>query len=91
MRGERGGSGKNGKSTLLWSMAGLHGLSGGQVLLDGEPVTKPHPQIAMVFQEANLLPWRTLIKNVQLPFEIKGINPAGALRYSTFIGYMNMD
>jgi NitT/TauT family transport system ATP-binding protein len=65
-----------GKSTLLWAMAGLHDLSGGQVLLDGEPVTRPHPQIGMVFQDANLLPWRTLLKNIHLPFEIKGLKPA---------------
>jgi NitT/TauT family transport system ATP-binding protein len=65
-----------GKSTLLWAMAGLHGLSRGEVRLDGEPITRPHPQIGMVFQEANLLPWRSLIKNIELPFEIKRLNPA---------------
>jgi NitT/TauT family transport system ATP-binding protein len=64
-----------GKTTLLWSMAGLHGLSGGRVLLDGEPVTGPHPQIGMVFQEANLLPWRNLQRNIEFPFEIKGVAP----------------
>ena len=47
-----------GKSTLLWAMAGLHELTSGQVLLDGEPVDRPHPEIGMVFQDANLLPWR---------------------------------
>lgn len=60
-----------GKSTLLWSMAGLHALSAGRILLDGQEVTKPDPQIAMVFQEANLLPWRSLQKNIELPFEIR--------------------
>jgi NitT/TauT family transport system ATP-binding protein len=60
-----------GKSTLLWSVAGLHALSGGRILLDGQEVTGPHPQIAMVFQEANLLPWRNLAKNIELPFEIR--------------------
>lgn len=60
-----------GKTTLLWSIAGLHSLSDGKVLLDNEEITGPHPQIGMVFQEANLLPWRTLNKNIQLPFEIK--------------------
>jgi len=64
-----------GKSTLLWAMAGLHGLSSGEILLDGQPVVKPHPQIAMVFQEANLLPWRNLINNIELPFEIRGLPP----------------
>jgi NitT/TauT family transport system ATP-binding protein len=64
-----------GKSTLLWAMAGLHGLTSGRVLLDGEPVIRPHPQIGMVFQEANLLPWRSLLKNIYLPFELKGLKP----------------
>lgn len=64
-----------GKTTLLWSMAGLHSLTSGSVTLDGEPVNGPHPQIGMVFQEANLLPWRTLSKNIQLPFEIKRQQP----------------
>ena len=64
-----------GKTTLLWSMAGLHDLSSGQVLLDGEAITKPNPQIAMIFQDANLLPWRNLQKNIELPFEIKRTKP----------------
>ena len=64
-----------GKSTLLWAMAGLHSLTSGEVRLDGEPVTRPHPAIGMVFQEANLLPWRSLLKNIQLPFELKGLKP----------------
>jgi len=64
-----------GKTTLLWSVAGLHPLTSGDVLLDGKPVTGPHPQIGMVFQEANLLPWRNLDKNIRFPFEIKGEEP----------------
>ena len=65
-----------GKTTLLWSMAGLHSLTRGQVLIDGAPVTQPHPQVAMMFQEANLLPWRNLIRNINLPFEIKRLKPS---------------
>ena len=64
-----------GKTTLLWSMSGLHPLTAGQVLLDGRPVNGPHPQIGMVFQEANLLPWRNLDANIRFPFEIKGAKP----------------
>jgi NitT/TauT family transport system ATP-binding protein len=64
-----------GKSTLLWSMAGLHGLSAGKIRLGQEPILKPHPEIAMIFQEANLLPWRNLEKNIELPFELKRIPP----------------
>jgi NitT/TauT family transport system ATP-binding protein len=64
-----------GKTTLLWSMAGLHDLSSGRITIDGETITGPHPQIAMIFQDANLLPWRTLLKNIHLPFELKRIAP----------------
>jgi NitT/TauT family transport system ATP-binding protein len=64
-----------GKTTLLWSIAGLHSLTSGEVRLDDEPVTGPHPQIGMVFQEANLLPWRNLNHNIEFPFEIKRQKP----------------
>jgi NitT/TauT family transport system ATP-binding protein len=60
-----------GKTTLLWSMAGLHALSGGEIRLGNELIVKPHPAIAMIFQDANLLPWRNLQKNIELPFELK--------------------
>ena len=65
-----------GKSTLLWAMSGLHPLTRGRILLDGTAVTRPHPQIAIIFQDANLLPWRNLLRNINLPFEIKHIPPA---------------
>jgi NitT/TauT family transport system ATP-binding protein len=64
-----------GKTTLLWAMSGLHGLTAGEVLLDGRPVTGPNPAIGMVFQEATLLPWRNLDANIRFPFEIKGTKP----------------
>ena len=64
-----------GKTTLLWSMSGLHRLSAGEVLLDGKPVVGPNPEIGMVFQDANLLPWRNLEANINFPFEIKGNRP----------------
>jgi NitT/TauT family transport system ATP-binding protein len=64
-----------GKTTLLWCMAGLHELSGGTISIDGKPITRPHPEIAMIFQDANLLPWRTLEKNIHLPFELKRTRP----------------
>jgi NitT/TauT family transport system ATP-binding protein len=65
-----------GKTTLLWAMSGLHALTSGQVILDGEPITGPRPQeIGVIFQEANLLPWRNLRQNIEFPFEIKGKSP----------------
>jgi NitT/TauT family transport system ATP-binding protein len=60
-----------GKSTLLWSMGGLHELTSGEIRLGREKIVKPHPEIAMIFQDANLLPWRNLAANIALPFELK--------------------
>ena len=62
-----------GKTTLLWAMSGLHRLTSGSVLLDGTPVKGARPEIGMVFQEANLLPWRSIMKNILYPFEIKSM------------------
>ncbi len=64
-----------GKTTLLWSMSGLHALTSGTVTLDGTPITGPRPEIGLVFQEANLLPWRTLLGNILFPFEVKRQRP----------------
>jgi NitT/TauT family transport system ATP-binding protein len=61
-----------GKTTLLWAMSGLHALTRGQVLLDDQPIEGPRPrEIGMIFQDANLLPWRNLRQNIEFPFEIK--------------------
>ncbi len=63
-----------GKSTLLWGMSGLHDLTSGQVIVNGTPVTGPRPEIGMIFQDANLLPWRNLWQNILFPFEIKKLD-----------------
>jgi len=63
-----------GKSTLLWAMSGLHDLTRGRILLGGTPVDGPRPEIGMIFQEANLLPWRNLWQNIHFPFEIKRLD-----------------
>jgi len=61
-----------GKTTLLWCLSGLHPQTSGTVEIDGVPMEKPMPdKIGMIFQDANLLPWRTLRQNIELPFEIK--------------------
>lgn len=64
-----------GKTTLLWSIAGLHHLTDGSINLGDEKVERPHPSIGMMFQDANLLPWRNVQKNIEFPFEIRRQNP----------------
>jgi NitT/TauT family transport system ATP-binding protein len=61
-----------GKTTLLSAIDGLLPISGGSLTLDGKPITKPGHDRAMVFQQASLLPWRTVLTNVIYGLEIQG-------------------
>jgi len=65
-----GGSGC-GKSTLLRTLAGLQAPTAGSVHFLGAPLTQPHPRAAVVFQQASLLPWRTVAKNVAFGLDFK--------------------
>ena len=60
-----------GKSTLLRIVAGLVSQSSGRVLVGDETVRGPSDHIAMVFQSPALLPWRTVLPNIELPVELK--------------------
>jgi NitT/TauT family transport system ATP-binding protein len=61
-----------GKSTLLSMIAGLLTPTTGEISIDGTPVTEPRRDVAMVFQQPALLPWRSVEANVMLPAEIFG-------------------
>ncbi|GAA3951284.1 ABC transporter ATP-binding protein [Actinomadura viridis] len=60
-----------GKSTLLMALAGLTQPTSGQVRVAGEAVLKPYTDLGIVFQSAELLPWRTALQNVLLQSEIR--------------------
>src|SRR6266480_6204392 len=60
-----------GKSTLLLLIAGLLAPSAGELLIRGQQVSGPYTEAAMVFQQDNLLEWRTVLTNVVLPAEIR--------------------
>jgi NitT/TauT family transport system ATP-binding protein len=58
----------SGKSTLLRTLAGLLTPTSGEFVFSTRK-----PRIGMVFQQANLMPWRTAIENVTLPLELQGV------------------
>ena len=59
-----------GKSTLLRLVAGLIEPTSGDLEVHGTAVTGPRQDVAMMFQKATLLEWRTAVENVLLPTEI---------------------
>jgi NitT/TauT family transport system ATP-binding protein len=60
----------SGKSTLLRILAGLMAPTGGEIIFEGDPLLGPRREIGIVFQKANLMPWRTVLENVYLPLEL---------------------
>jgi len=72
-----------GKTTLLRIIDGLIRPSMGIVVIDGQHVIAPASNRAMVFQEFNLLPWRTARGNVEMPLEVLGIDARRRLEIST--------
>ena len=71
-----------GKSTLLNLAAGLTLPKGGTVLLDGAQITGPSLHVAFMLQKDLLLPWRSIIENVELGQEIQGVERTERLRRS---------
>ena len=59
-----------GKSTLLYALAGRVAPSGGHITIDGKPVSGPGPERLLMFQEAALFPWLTVLQN--LTFALAG-------------------
>jgi NitT/TauT family transport system ATP-binding protein len=61
-----------GKTTLLRLLAGLMPPTSGEVFFEGQRLQQPRRRIGFVFQQANLMPWRTALQNIALPLELDG-------------------
>ena len=64
-----------GKTTVANLMAGLLPCSEGSVTIDGVPVDPRRHELAFVFQEPSLWPWRTVRNNIRIGLEIKRVPP----------------
>jgi NitT/TauT family transport system ATP-binding protein len=64
-----------GKSTLMRLVAGLIAPTTGTVRIDGKSIVGPHTDVGIVFQSPTLLDWRTVLGNVLLQLEMRGIDP----------------
>ena len=77
-----------GKTTLIRIIAGLIVPDCGEVVVDGKTVTVPGRDRCMVFQQFGLLPWRTVLSNVEFGLEIEGV--AKAQRHEVACQYLEL-
>ena len=66
-----------GKSTILRMIAGLGAITSGDILFEGLPPSRARRErsdLAFVFQDATLMPWRDVMGNVELPLELRGFS-----------------
>ena len=73
------GSSGSGKTTLLNAIAGLQPLTGGTLRFASDC----RPRTGLVFQDANLMPWRTVLENITLPLELEGVSSAEAAKQAS--------
>lgn len=59
-----------GKTTLLRALAGLLPPTQGEVYYRSQRLSGPQIGVGLVFQKANLMPWRTVLENILLPLEV---------------------
>lgn len=62
-----------GKSTLLRMIAGLTSPTSGEVAIGAEPITAPHAERGLVFQDPNLFPWLTVRRNIESGLVARGV------------------
>lgn len=81
-----------GKSTLLSLIAGLEDPSGGELLVGGVPVSGPGRDRGVVFQQATLMPWLTVQRNVEFALRGEPISKAERRdRAREFLGLVGLE
>ncbi len=63
-----------GKSTLLNMIGGLIKPTEGEIYVEGDLISGPHPKITMVFQDVSVFPWRTVMENTEFGLEMRGVD-----------------
>jgi NitT/TauT family transport system ATP-binding protein len=63
-----------GKTTLIRAMHALISLDDGRILIDGQAVTSPRRNVAMVFQHFGLMPWKRVRSNIAYGVELAGLD-----------------
>ncbi len=84
------GPGHCGKTVTMNMIAGIEKPSAGKIFLDGEEIKGSDKRIGMVFQTLNLMPWRTVMGNVEFGLEVEGVSKeerrAVAQKYIDLVG-----
>ncbi|MGX8701729.1 ABC transporter ATP-binding protein [Caproiciproducens sp.] len=89
------GPGRCGKSVLLNMIAGLEKPVEGRILLDREEIRGSDERIGMVFQKLALMPWKTIMENVEFGLKIKGMKKGDrreiAQKYIDLVGLQGFE
>jgi NitT/TauT family transport system ATP-binding protein len=65
-----------GKTTLLLIFSGILEPTAGKVLIEGKNLTSPSKELALIFQDYGLFPWKTVYENVSLGLQLRGCGKA---------------
>lgn len=89
------GAGQCGKTTMINLLSGLEMPTGGNVAVDGKPVTGPGPERGVIYQTISLFPWYTTMGNVEYGPKMRGVpkkeRRARAQRYIDLVGLQGFE